>query len=176
MSQSPAEAVEIVDACSTDFASITRIFQFYVQNEIVTFELEPPDQEEMWSRAVKARRNGLPFLAAYMGDKVVGYAYATEFRPPLAYALTIEDSVYVDPEYKRRGIGAKLLDALIRACTAAGKREMVAVISGDEEGRRASVRLHETVGFVHVGVLTGVGSKFGKSIDDVLMQLRLNAV
>jgi phosphinothricin acetyltransferase len=113
---------------------------------------------------------GLPYLVAEVGGVVAGYAYASSFRPRAGYRFTVEDSVYLRADYAGKGIGRQLLGALIERCKAAGCRQMVAVIGGENP---ASVVMHRTLGFAHVGVLREVGFKFGEWQDVTLMQLGL---
>lgn len=166
-------AVVIVDAAFSDFDAIAKIYSHYVLEEVATFELEAPDRNEMFARARATREKGLPYLAAYLDDKVVGYAYAAEFRSRSAYNLTVENSVYIDKDFKGRGTGRALLEELVKRCAAAGKKQMLAVIAGDEQEVKASVALHTAAGFEHVGVLKGVGFKFDRFVDDILMQRSL---
>jgi L-amino acid N-acyltransferase YncA len=102
---------------------------------------------------------------------VCGYAYAGPWRPRPAYRNTVEDSVYVAPGQERRGIGSALLAAVLDTCTAAGIREIIAVIA--DSGDQSSVALHSRFGFVLAGRLTGVGHKHGRWLDTVLMQRTL---
>jgi phosphinothricin acetyltransferase len=83
----------------------------------------------------------------------------------------VEDSVYVHPDYLGRGLGRELLARLIEDCRRQGARQMVAIIG--DSANVASIRLHERLGFRRVGVLEGVGYKFDRWIDSVIMQLAL---
>ena len=78
------------------------------------------------------------------------------------------NSIYVDPAEVGRGIGRALLEPVLARCETLGYRQMVAVIGGRETV--ASIRLHEALGFAHMGVFESVGFKFGRWIDIVLMQ------
>jgi RimJ/RimL family protein N-acetyltransferase len=103
--------------------------------------------------------------------EVVGYAYAGTYRPRPAYANTVENSVYLRPDMVGRGIGRRLLSALIAACEQGGLRQMVAVVG--DSANTASIRLHEALGFRRVGVLRDVGYKHGVWLDSVLLQRSL---
>jgi phosphinothricin acetyltransferase len=118
--------------------------------------------------------NGFPYIVAEIGGMLAGYAYAGPFRSRPAYRLTIENSVYIAPDMQGRGIGRALLAALIEACEARGFRQMIAVI-GDSTKQAASIGLHETLGFRHIGILQDVGFKHGRWLDSVLMQRELGA-
>ena len=151
-----------------DLAAIRAIYAREVLTRTATFELEPPGVEEMGQRVEAVRRAGLPWLVAEIEGSVAGYAYAGPYRTRPAYRLTVENSVYVDDAFLRRGVGRALLDELIRLCTGLGRREMVAVIG--DSANVASIGLHAAAGFRHVGTLTGVGHKLGRWLDTAIMQ------
>jgi phosphinothricin acetyltransferase len=103
---------------------------------------------------------------------VVGYSYASSYRPRPGYRYTVENSVYVDLSLQRRGIGRALLSTLISACETQGFRQMIAVI-GDSQNV-GSIALHRALGFVHIGTMPNIGFKFGRWLDSVLMQRTLS--
>jgi phosphinothricin acetyltransferase len=156
-----------------DIADITRIYSGYVLHGTATFELEPPDMDEIGRRRSSVLSLGLPFLVAEQDGEVAGYAYAGVYRPRPAYRFTVEDSIYVDPRYTGKGGGRMLLNELIRSCEQGPWRQMIAVI-GDSENA-ASIRLHVSCGFCHVGNLRDVGFKFDRWLDSVLMQRELGS-
>jgi L-amino acid N-acyltransferase YncA len=114
-----------------------------------------------------------PYLVAETEAGILGYAYAGPFRARPAYRFIVEDSIYIAPEAKGRGLGAQLLERLIAESRSRGFRQIVAVI-GDGSPESASVRLHERLGFRHSGRLEGSGYKHGRWLDTVFMQLALN--
>src|SRR5262249_22204203 len=116
---------------------------------------------------------GFPYFVAETDGRVAGYAYAGPFRPRLAYRFIVEDSVYIAPDAKGRGLGRALMQRLIEESTRLGFRQMIAVI-GDGSPHSRSVRLHETLGFRHSGRLEGSGFKHGRWLDTVFMQLSIN--
>ena len=161
-------AVTIRPATDADMGSVAAIYAHHVRHGSASFEIEPPDVTEMRRRRSDILAKGLPYLVAVQGDAVLGYAYAGPYRPRVAYANTVEDTVYLHPEMLHRGLGQRLLAALIEACTVRGMRQMVAVV-GDSDNL-ASIRLHEKLGFRVVGVLRDVGFKHGRWLDSVLLQ------
>jgi len=122
----------------------------------------------MSARRSKILALGLPYLVAEQENKIVGYAYAGQYRPRPGYQFTIEDSVYIDPEYLGLGLGQALLTALIKTCEQGPWRQMIAVIG--DTANTASVRLHERHGFRSIGTLYSVGWKFNRWVDSILMQ------
>jgi phosphinothricin acetyltransferase len=127
--------------------------------------------QEMSRRREDVVSRGLPYLVAAQNNLVVGYAYVAPYRTRVAYRFTLEDSVYIHPEYMGRGIGVALLVRLISASRDWGGRQLVAVIG--DSANTGSIRVHEKVGFQHSGVLRNVGYKFDRWIDTVFMQLPL---
>jgi L-amino acid N-acyltransferase YncA len=118
-------------------------------------------------------KTGLPYLVAELQGRVVGYAYATAYRPRPAYRYTIEDSIYVEHGLNGHGIGRALLTELIGRCEQGPWRQMLAVIGNS--GNEASIAVHERLGFQRIGTLRSVGFKFGQWVDTVLMQRELGS-
>ena len=116
---------------------------------------------------------GYPHLVAERNGTVLGYAYASAYRPRPAYRFAVENSVYVAPGAGRSGTGQALLEALIDRCTSRGFRLMVAVIG--DSANAASIGLHARAGFAHAGLLPAVGWKHGRWVDSVLMTRPLGA-
>jgi phosphinothricin acetyltransferase len=166
-----SKTVQIRPAAEADIPVITRIYADAVARGTASFELAPPDEAEMARRMRGLLDGGFPYLAAEIDGILAGYAYAGLYRTRPAYRHTLEDSVYVAPEAKRRGVGSTLLTALLTESEARGFRQMIAVI-GDSE-QTASVALHAACGFAYVGTLPHVGFKFGRWLDTVLMQKAL---
>jgi phosphinothricin acetyltransferase len=154
---------------ANDIPAITAIYADAVLNGTASFEIEPPDEAEMARRREALVEGRYPYLVAEIDGAVLGYAYAGPYRPRKAYGATVEDSVYVHPDAKGRGLGAALLRALIRACEEDGRfRQMIAVVG--DSASAASLALHVAQGFRHAGVLEAVGYKHGAWRDTVLMQ------
>ncbi|HEX6723044.1 MAG TPA: GNAT family N-acetyltransferase [Burkholderiaceae bacterium] len=164
-------AVEVRDATEADMPAIQAIYAHHVLHGLATFEEVPPPVDEMVARRAAVLKARLPYLAARIGDQVVGYAYATAYRPRPAYRHTIEDSVYVAHGLGGRGIGGALLQALIERCERGPWRQMLAVIGNS--GNAGSIALHRSLGFEPIGTLHAVGFKLGRWVDTVLMQRAL---
>jgi phosphinothricin acetyltransferase len=154
-----------------DVAAITAIYGHHVLHGLASFEEVPPETDEMARRRAAILERGLPYLVAELGGKVVGYSYAGPFRPRIGYRYSLEDSIYIEEGRQGRGIGRALLTPLLERCSELGYRQMIAVIGGRETV--ASIRLHEALGFTHIGVFNAIGFKFGRWVDTVLMQRAL---
>lgn len=159
------------DARPDDMAAVQAIYAHHVLNGLATFEETPPSVEEMLARREAVLAAGLPYLAAERAGRIVGYSYATGYRPRPAYRHTIEDSVYVAHGLDGQGVGTRLLGGLIARCEAGPWRQMLAVI-GDSDNK-GSVALHRRLGFTPIGTLQSVGFKLGRWVDTVLMQRML---
>jgi phosphinothricin acetyltransferase len=160
-------SVTVRDAAEADLPTIQAIYGHHVLHGLASFEEEPPPVEEIRSRWKKVLELGLPYLVADLDREVVGYSYASSYRPRPAYRFTVENSVYVREGLAGRGVGKALLDALIARCEAGPWRQMLAVIGN--RGNEASIALHRRCGFRMIGVLESVGHKHGHCVDTVLM-------
>lgn len=166
--------VTIRDCGETDIAAITAIYAHYVRTSLATFDEIAPTEADMAQRCADARAAALPFLAAADSrGTILGFAYAAHYRPRTAYRFTLEDSIYVAADMRRRGIGRALLTRLVEQCTSAGFRQLVAVIG--DSANAASIGLHESIGFARVGLMPAVGFKLGRWVDSVMMQRALGA-
>lgn len=164
-------AFSIRDARRDDIPAITDIYEESVRNGVASYELTPPDRTEMESRFAAITGQGYPYIAAEDGDgHLLGYAYASAFRTRPAYRWLVENSIYLAPDMRGRGIGRALLDELVKRCTELGFRQMIAVIGG---AHPASVGVHKAAGFAECGRMTATGFKHGRWLDTVLMQLPL---
>lgn len=164
-------AISIRAATSTDIPAITAIYSGAVLHGTASFEIDPPDQDEMNARFAALSAAGFPYIVAADGRTLLGYAYAGPYRARPAYRFTVEDSIYVASDAHRRGVGRLLLSALIERATALGYRQMIAGI-GDSRNS-SSIGLHEALGFTLVGIARSVGYKHGRWLDHVLMQREL---
>ncbi len=171
--ETPQEGeVTIRKAATDDLSQICEIYNYYVRNSVVTFDLEALSLADWKSKFEHITGMDLPFLAAISpSGQLLGFAYVAPWRQKAAYRRTVEDSIYLRPAAIGKRVGSKLLDALIRESKASGVREIVAVIS--DKGAEASVKLHESYGFKHQGHLGKVGFKFGRWLGTVLMQKSL---
>ncbi|MFO1273815.1 MAG: N-acetyltransferase family protein [Rubrivivax sp.] len=154
-----------------DLPAVTAIYADAVLHGTGTFELEAPDADEMARRRADVLAKGLPWLVAEDAGRVLGYAYANHFRPRRAYRFCLEDSIYLAPDARGRGVGRLLLAELVARCEAAGARQMLAVIG--DSANAGSIGVHRALGFEHTGVLKASGWKFGRWLDVVLMQRAL---
>ena len=153
-----------------DIPAVTRIYGHYVRDTVITFETEEPSEAEMANRFSTIAGKGHPLLIAEQDGEVIGYAYASTYRPREAYRFTCEDSIYLAPDAVGKGLGGLLLGRLIDDSRKAGLRQMLAVITAE---RANSIRLHEKHGFRFIGRYEALGYKFDRWLDIVHMQRAL---
>ena len=169
----PVEGEIVIRAAtSDDMLQVAEIYNYYVRNSVVTFDLEPLGIDEWKSKFEHLIGMKLPFIVAVSPNaQILGFAYVAPWRQKAAYRRTVEDRIYLKPAAIGKRLGSRLLETLMRESKAAGVKEIVAVIS--DKGAEASVALHEAFGFKHQGHLAKVGFKFGRWLGTVLMQKSL---
>ena len=145
-------------ATAADAAPMLAIYAPVVRETSISFEVEPPDEDEFAER-VRAVLRLAPWIVAQIGGEVAGYAYGSSFRARPAYRFTVETTVYVHADHRRRGVGRALYAALLHCLRLQGFRR---AIGGITLPNAASVALHEACGFRPVGVFDKVGFKFGR--------------
>ena len=161
--------LEIREALPDDAHAIAALYVWHVLNGRASFEEIPPTVDEMRKRIKTVRDSGLPWLVALWRGTIVGYCYATFYRPRPAYRYTLEESIYVEAGMGGRGIGSALLSRLIEKCEQGPWRQMLAII-GDGHSNAASIAIHKKFGFSVAGQLRSVGYKKGDWRDTLIMQ------
>ena len=153
--------------------AVRDIYAHYVLHSLATFEETPPTLDEMLMRRRASVDLGLPYLVAEAGGEILGFAYASPYRPRPAYRFTVEDSVYVADGLGRQGMGSALLRELIAHCEGGPWRQMLAVVG--DSANLGSIALHRRFGFELAGTLRSVGFKFGRWVDTPILQRALGA-
>jgi phosphinothricin acetyltransferase len=165
--------VSIRTATTADIAAITRIYAHAVAYGTASFELEPPDEAEMARRQNALLAGNFPYIVAEVAGVVAGYAYVGPYRDRRAYDWCVEDSLYIAPEFHRKGIGRLLLTRLVVESEALGFRQMIGVIG--DSANTASIAVHAAAGFRFIGNFQSIGFKHGRWLDTVLMQRALGS-
>lgn len=164
------QPVLIRDAVEADLPAIRDIYNHAVEHTTAIWNevLIDVDNRRVWLELRRAK--GFPVLVAEKDGKVAGYASYGEWRAFDGYRHTVEHSVYVDRDCRGAGIGKKLMLELIARAKAADMHVMIAAIEAEN---KASIALHERLGFRLVGIHREVGIKFGRWLDLAAMELRL---
>ena len=158
-------------AREADLTQITEIYNHYVINTPITFDLEPytADQRRPWfAQFSDAGRHQL-FVAEGQGT-VLAYAGCHGFRPKRAYDVTAEVTIYCDPDARGQGLGTRLFATLFDAISGEDLRSAIAGITLPND---ASIALHERFGFTRTGLMRDVGRKFDRYWDVAWYQKRL---
>lgn len=142
----------------SDADSIADIYAPIVRDTVISFELEPPSANEMRSRIIETLKV-FPWLVSVDGTgQIEGYAYASEHRARAAYRWSVDSTVYVRADRRRRGVGRRLYHELFKELLRLGYCEAFAGIALPNDG---SLALHKSVGFEPVGTYRRVGFKRG---------------
>ena len=144
-------------ATDSDAGAIADLYRPIVESTFISFETEPPDQEEM-RRRIADTFPSYPWLVCDVSGKVAGYAYAASHRTRAAYRWSVDTSVCVHPDFRRAGVGRGLYLSLFEILAAQGFFNANAGIALPNP---ASVALHEAVGFQAIGVYRNIGYKLG---------------
>jgi L-amino acid N-acyltransferase YncA len=156
----------IRDAVEADLPAIVEIYNATVPTRVVTAELEPTTVEARlpWFREHSSER--YPFWVAESEGRVIGWLDFKGFLPRCAYRGTAEISVYVDKEFRRRGVGQGLLEQAIARAPSLGITALVGFIFGHNE---PSLKLFQRLGFERWGFFPGVAQLDGVERDLVVM-------
>lgn len=153
--------VIIRQAATGDAGKILSIYAPFILNTTVTFETVVPSEEEFAGR-IASISSGFPYLTAFIGDTLAGYAYAHAYRERAAYRFDAELSVYIHPDYRRIGIARKLYNILSEALKQMNYRNLYAVIALPNE---QSELFHRTFGFKQECRSLNTGFKAGQWLD-----------
>lgn len=171
MDNQDTQAPQIHAATASDIPGITSIYAHAVETGKASFELEPPSEREMLRRFQVQSKAGYPYIVARIDNKVAGYAYVSAYRDRPGYNWTVEDAIYVNQNFQKRGIGSLLLNRLIELSIQQNYRQMIAVIG--DSANTGSILVHQRAGFTPVGTFASIGRKHGVWLDVVLMQKTL---
>jgi len=160
------------DAQITDLPYIREIYNYYVANSTVTFDVDPMTLAAWRSKFYYLGKLGMPFIVAVSpAGQILGYALVSPWKEKRAYRFTVENSIYLGAASTGKGLGRVLLGELIIRSKTAGLKEIIAVIA--DQGADASITLHRDYGFEEIGRMGKVGYKFDRWLGTVLMQKSL---
>jgi L-amino acid N-acyltransferase YncA len=162
MNGQPLNDATIRVATAADAESVAGIYNYYINDTVVTFEEEAVSSAEMARRIDEVTSASLPWLVAELSDRILGYAYASKWKGRCGYRFASEISVYLAQDQLGLGLGSRLYSTLFPLLR---DRGMHAVIGGIALPNMASVALHEKFGLNKVAHFKEVGFKFGRWID-----------
>ena len=155
---------------SSDIPQITELYNWYIVNGVESFETEPLTGEQMRRRAEAIAAEYPYYVAEDEEGRVAGYCYAHPWKERAAYSHTLETTIYLDPAFKRSGVGTALMRLLIADCRRLGCKALIACITGDNA---ASIAFHRKLGFEQASLFRSVGYKHGRWLDVVDMEMIL---
>jgi L-amino acid N-acyltransferase len=157
-------------ATSQDIPAITEIYNDAILNTtaVYSYEAVTVESRQTWLED-KAKQN-FPVFVAEENEQVIGFSSYGAFRAWPAYEHSVENSIYVHPEQRERGVGKLLIPPLLES---ARKQNMHTVLAGIDASNAVSIKLHQSFGFVRVAHFKEVGFKFNRWLDLVFMQLML---
>jgi L-amino acid N-acyltransferase len=158
------------EACDQDITAMLDIYNDVVRTTTAVWNEAARTEAEQREWFESKRAQALPVLVSEQHGQILGFCSYGPFRAWHGYRFTVEHSIYVHRDYRRRGVARELLTALI---THARAQKMHVMIAGIEAENQASLQLHESVGFMQAAHLHEVGYKFNRWLDLVLMELRL---
>ncbi|MBN4052143.1 MAG: phosphinothricin acetyltransferase [Bacteroidetes bacterium] len=153
-----------------DANALSKIYNYYILNSVVTFEETPLTVAEMKDR-IQTNSSKFPWVVYEKDGQILGYAYAIEWKQRGAYKFSVESTVYLKQDEMNKGIGTALYAELIKRLT---EMDIHAVIGGIALPNEASIALHEKLGFKKVAHFKEVGYKFEKWVDIGYWELMIN--
>ncbi len=156
--------IDIRSGCENDIAALTELYNHYITNSAITFDIEPTTarQRGEWLTQFKPDSPHQLFVAVDAQHTVLGYACSAALHKKAAYASSVEVSIYLSPEAGGKGVGSALYEHLLQALSRQSLHRAYALITQPNE---ASNALHHRFGFTSVGIMTEVGYKFDQYWD-----------
>ena len=158
-------------ACPDDLEALTRLYNYYVEETAITFDVEPftPEQRRGWFSQF-AETGPYRLLVAEKAGRIAGYATSTRHRAKPAYNPSIETTVYLDPQQSGQGLGRKLYEGLFSELEG---EDVHSAFAGVALPNEASVAFHLALGFTEIGIFHEIGRKFGRYWDVMWFEKRL---
>ena len=171
--------VLIRDVRPEDAERLVEIYAYYILDTAVSFEYEVPSISEFTNRIEKISGK-YPYLVCEIDGKVVGYVYAGTYSGRTAYNWTVTTSIYLDKEYRRRGIGTMLYKELEERLKKQGIINLLAGVAyceeEDEYLTHDSIKFHTEQGYKKVAHMETVGKKFDRWYDLIWMQKKIGEI
>jgi phosphinothricin acetyltransferase len=161
--------LSIRQGTAADAPALLAIYAPFVESTAVSFETAVPTVEEFAARIGKSLSKW-QYLVAERDGAIAGYAYGSTHRERAAYRFSVEVSAYIDPRFRRQGIGTALYQRLFKDLVAQGYCTAFAGITVPND---ASIGMHRSVGFEMIGVFRNIGWKFDRWHDVAWMQRTL---
>ncbi len=146
-----------------EIPALLEIYNYEVENGVATLDIDKKSLAD-WERWYYNHNiSNHPLIVCEDEGEIAGYATLSSYREKQAYSSTVELSVYVSPDHRRKGVGTLLMEEILRM--AREDESIHTVVSVITSGNLASVRLHDKFGFTFCGTIKEVGIKFGRYVD-----------
>lgn len=162
--------MKLRDARPEDATDLADIVNHYIRHTSVSFNEVEKTPEIIIQDVARRQASGYAYLVAEDSGRILGFATYSQFRMGSGYRRTMEHTLLLDPEARRKGTGRALLQALEAHARAAGTHSLIAGISAENT---EALAFHRKMGFDHEVTLPETGHKFGRWIDLILLQKRL---
>ncbi|MGD8428522.1 MAG: GNAT family N-acetyltransferase [Balneolaceae bacterium] len=157
MSELDPDQITIRTATPEDRDQILSIYKPIVKNTAISFSAQPPTPDELSAKIKNVLKN-YPWIVLEYREEIAGYTYASSFRGREAYQWCVEPSIYVKSDYHGQGIATVLYTTLFKILSLQGFHKAIAIIALPNE---PSIKLHQRLGFQHIGVIQKAGYKLG---------------
>lgn len=154
-------------ATPADAPRLVEIYAPYVADTAVSFATTAPTEEDFLHKI----DSPYPFLVCEEAGRIVGYAYAGQYRVREAYRWGTELSIYVEDAAQGRGVGRLLLLRLLAILKALGYQSAYSCVTLPNE---KSIGLHTSLGFEQIGLFENAGYKLGRWRSVAWLRLPLN--
>lgn len=165
------ESVRVRPASREDCPAILAIYNDAVLTTTASYDVEPRTLDHRLAWFDDHSRDNLGVFVAETPQRILGWSSLSRFHDRFGFRFTVEDSVYVAPEARGRGVGRLLLAPLLTHAATRGFHTIIAAIDTSNE---PSLRLHRSFGFTEVGRFHEVGHKFGRWLDVAYLQRHIN--
>ena len=155
-------------ATGDDLEQILIIYNDIILNTTAVYDYDPHTIEMRRDWFNTKKQQGFPVFVAEQDGQIMGLSSIGPFRNWAGYKYTVENSIYVDAKHRGKGIARLLMPPLINAAKNLG---MHTIVAGIDASNDASIRLHQSFGFVEVAHFKEVGFKFGRWLDLKFLQL-----
>lgn len=159
----------IASVDTNDYQQIVDIYNYYILNSTCTFEISTITVADMDKRITHITSK-YPFVVLKDESKVIGYAYLHELNEREAINISCEVSLYMDNDYRGKGLAKLLMEDMIRQAKQKGMKNIVALITSENTN---SINFHYKYGFKKVGTLTDIGFKFNRYLSLDYLQLKI---
>ncbi len=158
--------VEFKETTYSDLIQILELYNYYIKNSLATFHMEPLSLDDI-QKALPLNHNLYKTYTVFSDGDFCGYCYLGNYKPRQAYNRSAEITLYLKPEFQKKGIGQQTLEYLENYAANNGIKNLIGVITYENTG---SIRLFTKMGYKQVGLMKNIGEKFNRILDVAIFQ------